>query len=558
MRQIDIWCLWTLLLSSATVCSAQAPLIAYRGILNAASQMPGGAPGGAIARGSTFTIAGRNLGPDSTPDLSDPLQTTLGNVSIAVTQGTTTVNAIPLSLSASSVTAIMPSNAPVGMASVRVTYKNVRSNPMPVQIVAAQFGIYTSNGAGSGPGMIANDNGDGTTTPNTLQTPGIPGQTVYLSGTGLGAIATDTALMPSPANLTVKTEVFVGGVAAAVSTNGRTAPGVDRIGFMIPAGAPLGCWTPVYVRTAGTAVSNFATIALSVDGTPCQEPNNFLASALINGGNIGSYAVARINVRHDAAARTVRDSTTDLLGAYEAQEVAGPANFNPLFSLPPAGSCTAYTIVGDLIGDPITVLAGMTPPTGMALDNGGGAVLQGNKGKSLTQTGPYPGLSAIQLGATAPGLPLTQRPYLDAGGLTLLTTGGKDIGASSTDIQVPAPFIWSNRDQTLNIARSKGLNITWTGGDSASSVFIAAASVDLPSNSTAVALCLVPPGSTSFAVPADVLANFPATRIRAIQSRGVVYVGQWNLASPAAVSATGLDFGALLAVFIGGKTVNFQ
>ena len=544
-------------LAAAGMCRADSPLIAYRGIFNAASQMPAGLPGGAIARGSIFTITGKSLGPDSTPDLGDPFDTVLGGVSITVTQGPTTVNAIPVALSAGSINAIMPSNAPLGIVTLRITYNNARSNPMPVRVVDTQFGLFTANGAGNGPAAAQNDNGDGTTTSNTLQSPAFPGQTVYLSGTGLGPIASDTSANPDPSNLTVQTEVFVGGVNAGVVSNGRRSPGADQVGFVVPDGAPLGCWTPVYVRTGGTAVSNFATISISADGSPCAEPNNVLSSALINGGNIGSYAAARLNVRHDAGVRTPRDATTDLLGAYQAQEVAGAANFNPMFSLPPAGSCTVYTVRGDLTSDYGAIIAGMTPPTGMGLD-GGAVTLTGNKGTKTAQSGPYPGMSAIQLGGAIPSLAITNQPFFDSGGVTLGIAGGNDIGNASVDSSAPQPFTWSNRDQILEVTRASGLTLAWTGGDPASSVFAVVAGADMPANASAVALCIVAPGGTSFKIPADVLANLPATRARAIQSRGAVYLGQWNLASPTGVSAAGLDFGALIPIFTSGKTVSFK
>ena len=82
--------------------------------------------------------------------------------------------------------------------------------------------------------------------------------------------------------------------------------------------------------------------------------------------------------------------------------------------------------------------------------------------------------------------------------------------------------------------------------------------MDLPTNSTAVFLCVAPPGASSFTVPADVLANVPATRRRLIQSKGVVYVGQWNLKTPAKITAAGLDFSAVVPMFVAGTTVTYQ
>src|SRR5260370_41207230 len=92
---------------------AEQPYIYYRGIVNAASGMPPGLPGGAIARGSTISIFGTNLGPASSPTLAFPLQTTLGGVAITLTQGSTAVSAIPMFVSPGQVNEIVPSNAPL-------------------------------------------------------------------------------------------------------------------------------------------------------------------------------------------------------------------------------------------------------------------------------------------------------------------------------------------------------------------------------------------------------------------------------------------------------------
>ena len=46
------------------------PAIFDRGLVNSASFMAAGLPGGSIAQGSTFSIFGQNLGPSSSPPLS--------------------------------------------------------------------------------------------------------------------------------------------------------------------------------------------------------------------------------------------------------------------------------------------------------------------------------------------------------------------------------------------------------------------------------------------------------------------------------------------------------
>ena len=91
------------------------PLIFFRAILNAASFMPPDGPGGSIARGSIFTIFGRDIGPATRATVSAfPLETTFQNVSVEIIQGSATASAIPIFVSAGQVNAIMPSRAPLG------------------------------------------------------------------------------------------------------------------------------------------------------------------------------------------------------------------------------------------------------------------------------------------------------------------------------------------------------------------------------------------------------------------------------------------------------------
>ena len=77
------------------------PLITPRGIVSAASLTSPGLPGGVIARGSLFSLFGQRVGPAAGISAGAfPLQTTLAGVSIKITQGTTSVDAIPVFVSA--------------------------------------------------------------------------------------------------------------------------------------------------------------------------------------------------------------------------------------------------------------------------------------------------------------------------------------------------------------------------------------------------------------------------------------------------------------------------
>src|SRR3982751_4202425 len=133
------------------------PYINYRGVVNSATFTPAGLTGGEIARGSVFSIFGRNIGPANLAQVSVfPLPAALANVSIKITQGKTSVDAFPLIVTAGQVNAIMPSNAPLGRVSVQLTFNGAVSNPVAATVVSSNFGIFSVNSAGFGPGILQN------------------------------------------------------------------------------------------------------------------------------------------------------------------------------------------------------------------------------------------------------------------------------------------------------------------------------------------------------------------------------------------------------------------
>jgi len=332
-------------MTMAIVTYAQAPVITPHSIVNAASFRNPALPGGAIARGSLFSISGQNLGPALLAQPSSPpFETSLSGVSVKITQGAATIDAIPVSAIANTVTAIMPSNAPLGLASVQVTNNGLRSAPSPVTIVNTSFGIFANSG-GQGPGTILNVNSDtGDQTLNSPSAPALPGQLVALYGTGLGPGEFPDNDTPISGDLAAQVEIFVGGVTIADKQySGRaSSPGVDQVNFIVPSDAPLGCWVPVQVRTGG-AVSNAVTIAISADGSPCSEPSNVLGRQLLSGGSIGVVGLTRVLKR--VGYRRPVDQTVDLAMVSLRQENASTLPFNPLFSFPPAGSRTRRRVI---------------------------------------------------------------------------------------------------------------------------------------------------------------------------------------------------------------------
>ncbi|MGP0073862.1 MAG: hypothetical protein ACLPWF_18255 [Bryobacteraceae bacterium] len=535
---------------------AQTPLINSRSVFNAASYMPAGIPASAIAQGSVFTIFGSNIGPTTAATANSfPLGTTLAGVGLNVIQGSTTVSAIPVYVSASQINAIMPSNAPIGAASLQVLYNNARSNMAPVQIASTAFGIYTALGAGMGPGILQNYVSPANQPINAPKISAQPGQTITLWGTGLGPITSPDNQAPPAGSLPVQVQLFVGGVPAQVTYSGRSpcCSGTDQIVFTVPNNAPQGCWVPVYVKTAGSVVSNFVSMAIQTAGGTCGDPANpQISSAFVSGGNVGGAIVARVNTYEDVGVLSPVTVTGDyhLSSAYSLPGATFP--FNPGITLPPPGTCTVYAAPGDLLNG--TPLPGSLPP-GTTLDLGPPLVLTGPNGlRTLNNTFTGP-VRAGFLGGFISNNILPNSLYLSPGSYSLMGLGGMDVGAFSTSFTIPQPFSWTNQTQTVTVNRTQPLTVSLSGVASGSTIYIAGVGEDLPTNSSAMFLCNVPAAATSFTVPSDVLSNLPATRGNPLQSKDVIYVIAAQGGSLQNWKATGINQGATAAFLVAGKTV---
>jgi uncharacterized protein (TIGR03437 family) len=531
---------------------AQPPLIYNRKVLNAASYVPQSVPGGAIARGSTFSIFGARLGPATPAQVSQfPLTTTLANVSITVTQGTTVVNAIPTYVRDSQINAIMPSNAPLGAVSIRVTYNNFKSNPMTAVISASAFGIFAARGIGFGPGILQNFVSQSVQPINSPTIAAKPGQVMTLWGTGLGAVASDV-VAPVPGSLPTAVEVFVGGVSAPIAYSGRTpcCAGIDQIVFTVPANAPLGCWVPVAIRTGGSTVSNMVTMAITPDGSSCFD--SFPAPPLVKAGTHGAVLAMRTQTRQDTGTKIPIDVNGDYLASYAVQVPDSPFPFQPLLSAPPAGTCTSYSVKGDLLQG--NTLADFVAGTRTVLSSS--ISVSGPKGLKTIPGALAPLFSF--LGASVSNL-IPNTLYLDPGTYQINGTGTSSYGPFSATVNSPAPLTWTNRDQLGIVDRTKPLVITWSGGSpGAQDVYIAGFGVDLPTNTTTVFGCTAPDGATSFTVPPLAMANLPPSRPNPLQSKSIIYVASYPDAGFANLSISGVTNAYATFSAVSGKTVTFQ
>jgi hypothetical protein len=353
--------------------------------------------------------------------------------------------------------------------------------------------------------------------------------------------------LPYPADLPVQVEVFVGGVPATVTANRRSRyPGVDNISFLVPDGAPQGCYVPVQVRTAGVTVSNTVTISISADGSACADTFNPLESYVLSGGAIGEVFAVRTSTLIDIGIDSPLSFSNDNVFALLRPEPGGPRAFNPLVSLPPVGSCAVYNTTLNQPSN--SYVLGLTEP--------GGALNAGSQLSILAPTGPVPAAlmrddprfyAASILSNTAP-----------ASGYSILAPGGVDVGAFAANVTLPTAPQWTNSTQIGAIQRSAGVSVTWQTDDTADPVVIAGASTNVPTNSSALFLCLAPPGDGQFTVPDYVLSSLPATRPQRALNVGVLYVGALPLQNATSFAASGLDAGFALPVSGSAKSVSYQ
>ncbi|HEX6895205.1 MAG TPA: hypothetical protein VF146_08030, partial [Bryobacteraceae bacterium] len=528
------------------------PAIASGGIVNAASYTPASMAAGALARGSFFTIFGTNIGPAQyQSQTSYPLPTSLGGVSVKISGGGNSVNAYLVFASATQINAIVPSNAPTGDVQVVVTYQGVAGAPAAAKIVDSNFGVFSMS-SGRGPGIIQNYVSATELPLNTRTTTAKPGQVEILLGTGLGPISAPDYNAPPVGTLPVSVQVFVGGKSALVSYSGRMpgTAGVDQINFQVPADAPSGCYVPVQVKT-GSMYSNIVTMSIDAQGRTCSDPLNPFSELVSGGRKGGSVFLIRANAHAQIdPSQAPLDLALDLgIAAFENNTAKGDSGFNPLFSLPPVGTCSSYSgnldLSSLLSSDPSGLLGG-TGLLGSDLDAGPAISITGPKGNSIPlqhmdtekNTGPYIGL----LGGSLPlGEGLNLPPFLDPGTFRISGPGGKDVGPFQVSMTVPAPINWTNRNQLATIDRSRDLTFTWSGGNSSTLVLLAGAGVDQTAKAAGGFFCFVPSAPGSYTVPAPVLGNLPATAGNS-SALGAVIVGSFPT-DYAHFTASGLDSG---------------
>lgn len=512
------------------IAAAAAPSISA--VYNAASWLPPSLPNSGVAQGAIFTLKGSGLGPTTLQQVqSYPLPTTAGlaGTTITVTVGSVTETCIMIYTVDSQVAAILPSATPVGTGTLTLTYQGAKGS-ISIQVLPANFGTFTLNEGGSGPGVFTDTNYN----PITMINPAYPGETLILWGTGLGPVSGDETEPPQEVDLGTGVQVQVGNQPATVLYGGRgSSPGLDQINFVVPANV-TGCRTSVAVIVKGVT-GNVTTIAVAPQGqSTCGDTYGFLTTtnlqkAVSSGSlNLAGIQLSRLDGNDDLAADFYTYPLNSLIRSYGGSFGAS------------LNSCTAFEIYG-----PELVLADPVQPTHLS------------SGAQLTLTGPNgtKTVNAASTGDYAAAFSTASTPaYFAPGSYTINNgAGGSNVGAFSWNIILP-PSIVASIPSAVN--RTQDLTLTWTGGSPFSVVDILmynGVGVTSSDSSFVEVICTANAAAGQFTIPSALLNLFPANGFGLPGVPGVnIQIGGDSLNR---FSAPGIDSAVVSAFITSGGVV---
>lgn len=488
-----------------------------RDIRSAAGNLPPSLPSYGIARGSLISIAGSSAGDPQTAGF--PLQTSLGGISIKIAVGGQEVDALPVSISASRILALIPSQTPTGAGQVRVTDAS-GTTALDVIIVERNFGIFTQKALADTAGAAyALNLTNSANTLNSLTQPAMPGQQIAILGSGAGVTTQDETNSVGAESLTGDFQLFIGGKLAKIISTGRSGVGIDGLNLPaglsgidwikaeVPAGVS-GCRISVAAVTDSARSSNFATISISPDGTTCSDAG-FLSSNDINAlpatgtYSVGAISMSRLSISIASPIGNLDLNTDTAVATFQRLDVSDYRS-SAGGSFISIGSCfVTYATQDGSNADNIPV------PT--LLDAGAAITLKGPKGSAVlarNPTGDYASVSAIGYNSTL--IPSQGTPFADAGAFTADNgSGGVDVQGFTANLNNPTPLNWTNADAITSVQRSQGVTITWTGGASDANLIIGGFSGNDKVNASF--FCYEKASAGRFQVPSAVTLAMPVS-----------------------------------------------
>ncbi len=403
--------------------------------------------------------------------------------------------AIPLeilSVNATSITFVIPLNMPLGGAEIEYQFAGQPTGWTNVNVVPASFAFFTNLG---GPVIAQSVAADGSLSPIGLTTPAQPGQTIRITGSGLG--------YNTPVSVTV------GGVPATVVSPPphRATPGIDEIWFQIPAGSAVtdGCYVPLVLSYSSqnqwSQMQTSSTISKTSTGAPCVHPFQLSVADMATLDSGGYIAVGQIDMSTTLDVATASAASRDEYDDLNPTEMTA-GQIASLF-LPTAPGCSiGRTSTGGFAYLGQIAVGNASLPTPPDL---GSAVLQ-NGATTLNFSGTLPQTTEGPLSA-----PPT--PAIAGGTWTWQTSGSTDLATSSFNFTLPAPFQLSGATPPSFI-RTQDQTLNWNGAAFDAGAVLTAFLNGSAATGGQVSLdCTVPANSGTLTIPATMLSQLAGSSL---------------------------------------------
>ncbi len=410
--------------------------------------------------------------------------------------GSTTL--IPVNVSSAvqgAVTFVVPGYAPLGGAELLYQIDNGPTQWTTVTIEQSSFAFFRTGIGGPAIAQSIPSSGPGFTV--GLATPIQPGQTLLLTGSGLGYGTTVTAT--------------IGGVSAPVIYAGPsgTAPaGNDQIQLQVPQGVTPGCYVPVAVTL--NAVTQTTTISETADGSPCQHPWQLSLNDMKTLDSGGSLIDAPIDLETDlsvvtAAAGSRNESASMYLSTISGAQLAGYFQPPPL----PSGCISLTEANVGFIGAAFTVAILASAPSPPPIPDIGSSVTLQSPTTAIQLKSVVAGdYSAQNLPPPVDG-PLSNlpAPAIAGGKWTFRSSGGADLPASSFGFTLPAPVQLAGGVPVL-MNHTQDQTVSWNGA-----AFDAGATAGISLQGSGAISCTAPASAGTVTIPAALLSGFNANTI---------------------------------------------
>lgn len=240
-----------------------------------------------------------------------------------------------------------------------------------------------------------------------------------------------------------------------------------------------GCFVPL-TAIAGGVPSNTVLLPIAPNGGPCTDPVSG-----VNGNQLPVFSTQTLKFGLLGIGQTTNADGTVTNGA-----TATFQKYTGVFysGAPGPGGC-------ELLGGATRI----PDFAGLAVGN---ILLTGpnNLNRALGPTGVKGAFYAL---LASDALPPT------GGSFTFTTIGGADVGPFTATVSFTAPlFSWTNSAAVTTIDRSQGVDVTWTGGNPGSVVYI---SGGVTYNRTIISFtCTENAAAGHFKVPAFITSSLPA------------------------------------------------